>query len=89
MKMSKDHKALEDADMCIKLQPEWAKGYYRKGCALRELLRDEEAILVLQQAVNLAPKDAEIRAKYNEVKERRSYFPSLQCFLTWDAMLVL
>ena len=78
--MSKDHKALNDAEMCIKLQPDWAKGYYRKGCALRELLREEEAIKVLHKAVTLAPKDTEIRAKYNEVKQRCESYPSFLAF---------
>lgn len=72
--MSKDHKALEDADACIKLQPEWPKGWYRKGCVLRELLRDDEALEVLQKAITLAPKDPEIRAKFAEVKLRGTCF---------------
>eukprot|EP01087_Luapelamoeba_hula_P006374 TRINITY_DN16455_c0_g1_i1.p1 TRINITY_DN16455_c0_g1~~TRINITY_DN16455_c0_g1_i1.p1 ORF type:complete len:351 (-),score=88.71 TRINITY_DN16455_c0_g1_i1:9-1061(-) len=67
MKMNKDNKALEDAEACIKLQPQWAKGYYRKGCALREMQRDHDALQALQRAVELAPKDGEIRGKFTEV----------------------
>ena len=36
-------KALEDAEMVIKLQPDWPKGYFRKGNALEQLLRYAEA----------------------------------------------
>jgi len=72
LKMNKDHKALEDAEQCIKLQPLWAKGYYRRGCALRELLRDEEALEALREAIELAPQDAEIRSKLAEVLQRVS-----------------
>lgn len=72
LKMSKDHKALEDAEKCIQLQPLWAKGYYRRGCALRELLRDDEALAALREAAELAPSDAEIRNKLAEVLQRVS-----------------
>ena len=30
-------KALSDAYSCIKVRPEWVKGYYRKGAALMSL----------------------------------------------------
>jgi tetratricopeptide (TPR) repeat protein len=29
--------ALSDASTCIKMRPEWIKGYYRKGTALMSL----------------------------------------------------
>ena len=28
--------ALQDAALCVNLKPNWAKGYYRMGCALEE-----------------------------------------------------
>mmetsp|Transcript_20591 Transcript_20591/g.33430 ORF Transcript_20591/g.33430 Transcript_20591/m.33430 type:complete len:576 (-) Transcript_20591:192-1919(-) len=36
-------KAIEDAETCIKLQPDWAKGYVRKGNALLEQSSLDEA----------------------------------------------
>ena len=36
--------ALKDADECIKIKPEWAKGYSRKGTALQYLGKLQEAL---------------------------------------------
>ncbi len=36
LKLKKVSKALEDADKCIELRPEWEKGYFRKGAVLEE-----------------------------------------------------
>eukprot|EP01105_Mastigella_eilhardi_P016473 TRINITY_DN3767_c0_g1_i2.p1 TRINITY_DN3767_c0_g1~~TRINITY_DN3767_c0_g1_i2.p1 ORF type:complete len:581 (-),score=161.74 TRINITY_DN3767_c0_g1_i2:662-2362(-) len=36
-------RALADAEMCLQLKPDWAKGHYRKTVALRRLNRLEEA----------------------------------------------
>jgi len=36
-------KALEDAEMSIKVNPNWAKGYYRKGSVLLSMNKPEEA----------------------------------------------
>ncbi|KAF5837562.1 hypothetical protein DUNSADRAFT_4198 [Dunaliella salina] len=36
LKLLKVTKATEDADTCIKLKPEWEKGYFRKGAILEE-----------------------------------------------------
>ncbi|XBH82530.1 hypothetical protein VPH35_071160 [Triticum aestivum] len=37
LQMTEGDKALRDANTCIKLRPEWIKGYYRKGAALMSL----------------------------------------------------
>ena len=34
LKLGKVAKAIEDADECIVLKPDWEKGYFRKGQAL-------------------------------------------------------
>lgn len=55
MKMDppKDVKALADANKCIQLKPDWAKGYYRKAQALKSLGRFEEAIEACTQCVDV------------------------------------
>jgi len=62
-------KAIEDSEQCIKLDPKWAKGYYRKGNALAMLHRHNEALEVLQVGNNLDPKDQGIKDKLHEVKK--------------------
>lgn len=52
------------------------QGYYRRGCALRELLRDDEALVALREAAELAPSDAEIRNKLAEVLQRGTTTPA-------------
>ena len=34
LQLKKSGKALEDAEQCIKLRPDWDKGFYRRGLAL-------------------------------------------------------
>jgi len=55
MKMRQYENALGDAEMCVKLNPVWAKGYSRKGAALVALGRQKEAIKVLERGLQLDP----------------------------------
>ena len=47
LKLGKAKAALEDAELAIKLRPDWAKGYLRKGTALRVLGNHTEAFKVI------------------------------------------
>ncbi|XP_064636174.1 LON peptidase N-terminal domain and RING finger protein 3-like isoform X2 [Lineus longissimus] len=49
------HEALADADIIIKLRPDWPKAYYRRGAALSGLNRHEEACLAFLQCLALDP----------------------------------
>jgi len=75
LKMDKDVRALEDAEKCVELKPDWPKGYFRKGVALAELLRHAEAILAINTALKLtltsnqAP-TSEMLTKLKEIVER-------------------
>ena len=62
-------KAVEDSDQCIKLDPKWAKGYYRRGNALALLHRHNEALEALTKGNQLDPKDQGIKDKLLEVKK--------------------
>merc|ERR1719326_1912119 len=56
LKLSKVTKALEDADKCIALAPEFVKGYHRKASALHampEKERHDEAAEVLLSAIEM------------------------------------
>lgn len=48
-------KGLEDAEECIKLDKNFAKGYFRKGQALKGLSRFEDAKKALQKGLELEP----------------------------------
>jgi tetratricopeptide (TPR) repeat protein len=60
---------LEDAEKCIQLNDDFAKGHYRKGLCLSELGRHDEAYLAIKEAYDIEPEDQEIVQKLNSVKE--------------------
>uniref|UniRef100_A0A7S1TCA8 J domain-containing protein n=1 Tax=Compsopogon caeruleus TaxID=31354 RepID=A0A7S1TCA8_9RHOD len=50
-------KAIRDADMCIALDPDWAKGYWRKGTAQLENQAYKEAIVTFETGLEHCPTD--------------------------------
>jgi len=68
--------ALEDAEQCVKLNPKWGKGYFRRAVALLALSRASDAEAVLQEGIRADPSNNDLRTKLDEVhktleKERR------------------
>ena len=63
MSKSEPAKALGDAEMCIKLNPTWAKGYSHKGAALHALKKYDEADAAYQAGLAVAPGDVEVFAR--------------------------
>lgn len=57
LKMKKPDKAIQDANECIRLQPDWIEGYQRKGEALIVMDRKFEAIPIITIACDMKPKD--------------------------------
>merc|ERR1719281_1354627 len=53
LKLSKVQKALEDAEKCIELSPEFVKGYHRKASALHASEKSDEAAEVLLTAIEM------------------------------------
>ncbi|KAM0874610.1 hypothetical protein ACQ4PT_037308 [Festuca glaucescens] len=58
--------ALFDANACIRLQPDWPKGYYRKGAALMSLKEYKEACDAFLAGGKLDPASAEIHDAFWE-----------------------
>eukprot|EP01054_Gregarina_sp_Poly1_P011024 Gregarina_sp_Poly_1__11023@NODE_87_length_15225_cov_52_775630_g75_i0_p3_GENE_NODE_87_length_15225_cov_52_775630_g75_i0NODE_87_length_15225_cov_52_775630_g75_i0_p3_ORF_typecomplete_len550_score113_69TPR_1/PF00515_28/0_00015TPR_1/PF00515_28/0_0023TPR_1/PF00515_28/6_6e07TPR_1/PF00515_28/1_8e05TPR_1/PF00515_28/0_07TPR_1/PF00515_28/6_8e06TPR_1/PF00515_28/0_0084TPR_1/PF00515_28/4_8e05TPR_1/PF00515_28/6_5e09TPR_2/PF07719_17/4_6e07TPR_2/PF07719_17/0_0072TPR_2/PF07719_17/3_2e06TPR_2/PF07719_17/1_4e06TPR_ len=67
--MQKYDKALEDAEECIRLSPQWAKGYSRKGLTLSNLGRYTEAIEAYEYGLTLDPSSAALQTGLEEVKK--------------------
>ncbi|KAG2484645.1 hypothetical protein HYH03_016598 [Edaphochlamys debaryana] len=53
LKLNKVTKALEDAETCITLKPDWEKGFFRKGAVLEATEKFAEALDVYQHASKL------------------------------------
>jgi len=61
-------KALEDANLCIKTDTKWAKGYYRKATVLISLNNHPEAKKVLEEGLKQEPNNADLMKKLSEIK---------------------
>ncbi|KFK23289.1 hypothetical protein AALP_AAs63180U000300 [Arabis alpina] len=56
VKLSKD---LADAETTIKLNPQWEKGYFRKGSVLEAMEKYEDALAAFEMALLYNPQSAE------------------------------
>jgi len=64
--MKQWEKSLRDADKAIALKGDWAKGFFRKGIALFELARFQEAAQAFKKAAALEPENVEVQRRYEE-----------------------
>lgn len=62
-------KALADAEMTIKLKPDWEKGFFRKGCALEAMERYDEALATYQEALAQNPQSSEVATKVKRLTQ--------------------
>jgi len=63
--------ALEDANSCINLNPQFAKGYSRKGAALHELKRYNDSIAAYDEGLEKFPSDVGLKKGLNDVKREK------------------
>ncbi|CAK9074980.1 unnamed protein product [Durusdinium trenchii] len=54
-------KALEDGRECVRLKPDWPKGYTRKGLAEFFLQKYDDAAETYKAGLKLAPEDATLK----------------------------
>jgi stress-induced-phosphoprotein 1 len=59
--LHKFDQALSDAENCIKIKGDWAKGYLRKGMALAGLEKKEEAKVVYEEGLKLEPTNQQLK----------------------------
>jgi tetratricopeptide (TPR) repeat protein len=57
LKCDRHHLALDDAEECIRLQPAWVKGYFRKIAALLSMEEYQKAYDTILQGLDIAPED--------------------------------
>ncbi|KAG9451930.1 hypothetical protein H6P81_004834 [Aristolochia fimbriata] len=63
------NKALADAEMTITLNPQWEKGYFRKGCVLEAMERYDDAITAFQIALQHNPQSTEVSRKIKRLTQ--------------------
>ncbi|XP_023515089.1 RNA polymerase II-associated protein 3-like [Cucurbita pepo subsp. pepo] len=63
------NKALADAEMTITLNPQWEKGYFRKGCVLEAMEKYDDALSAFQAALRYNPQSAEVSRKIKRVSQ--------------------
>jgi stress-induced-phosphoprotein 1 len=63
--------ALQDANSCISLNPEFAKGYSRKGAALHALKRYNDSIKAYQEGLDKFPDDKGLMQGLESAKRAR------------------
>jgi tetratricopeptide (TPR) repeat protein len=61
--------ALNDAALCVNLKPNWAKGYYRMGCALEECKAYKESASVFAKVVEMEPENAEASGRLMKARQ--------------------
>lgn len=72
--------ALEDAEACIKVKSDWAKGYSRKGAALHALREYDDAIAAYQEGLAIEPNNAACLNGIEEVKKVKQTNPPFNPF---------
>jgi len=66
--MKRWDKSLRDADKSIALNPNWVKGYYRRGVALRESGDYQKALEAFERCIDIDPKNPEYKKAYESTK---------------------
>ncbi|KAL3849934.1 hypothetical protein ACJIZ3_011816 [Penstemon smallii] len=68
-RLNNGHMALFDADDCVKLKPNWFKGHYRRGAALKILKNYSMAAMAFSVALQLDPDNKEIEKELMEASK--------------------
>ena len=69
MALKQYEEALKDADTCIKMKPDWVKGYVRRGDALERMLLYPEAHEAFTKAVKLDSEDASAKQRLQNLNK--------------------
>jgi len=67
--MKRWDKSLRDAEKAVSLKSDWEKGWYRKGLALTNLGKHQEAMEAFDQCVRLAPSNDDFKKAADTAKK--------------------
>jgi len=73
--LEKYDKALADGSECVKLKPDWAKGYTRKGLAEFFLKKFDDATDTYKAGLKLSPEDAGMKEGLQKVMDAKYDLP--------------
>mmetsp|Transcript_149287 Transcript_149287/g.371787 ORF Transcript_149287/g.371787 Transcript_149287/m.371787 type:complete len:588 (+) Transcript_149287:96-1859(+) len=73
--LEKYEDALKDGSECVKLKPDWPKGYTRKGLAEYFLLKYDDAIETYKAGLKLAPEDATLKEGLTKASDAKYEVP--------------
>lgn len=68
--LGKFKEAIADGEQCIRVRPEWLKGYFRKAVALESLGKLDDALKAYDESLKTEPNNEEIQQKINEIRLR-------------------
>jgi len=69
VKAGKFTEALADAEKCVAADPNWLRGYQRKGTALQNLKRYAEAVAAFKKGLELEPNNAQIKQSLEDAEK--------------------
>lgn len=79
--------ALNDAQRCAELAPQWPKGHFRTGCCLRQVERLEEAVAAFRQGQALEPSNKDWEREVEKTERQLNAQPSTQARqLVWHLL---
>lgn len=68
LQMQSYQKSFDDAEACIRLKPEWHKGYVRRGLAQEKMLQYMEAFKSYQTGLEKSPEDVGCQKSLKNIK---------------------
>lgn len=69
LKLDRGQEALNDAALCVNLKPNWAKGYYRMGCALEKVKMWKESAAIFAKVVEMEPNNVAASGRLIQARE--------------------
>lgn len=90
--LAKYQEAVADGDNCIRVRPNWLKGYFRKGAALEAMNKLDDALKAYDDSLKTEPNNTEIQEKINtvrlQIKDRNEKTKPSSCRTSEEAKML-